>query len=51
MDVLCEYFTRLIFECVEIDIEDEIPMGKIKETIIGGNENRDLLCMFCGADM
>lgn len=51
MDVLCEYFTKLIFQAVDIDIDDEIPMGKIKETILGGNEDSDLLCMFCGADM
>lgn len=49
--MLCEYFTRLIFECVEIDIDDEIPMERIKEAILSGNKESDLLCMFCGADM
>lgn len=51
LDLLCEYFTRLIFQSVEIDIEEEIPMAKIKEAILSGNSESDLLCMFCGADM
>lgn len=51
LDMLCEYFTRLIFKIVDIDIDDEIPLEKIKETILEGNEDSDLLCMFCGADM
>ena len=48
---LTEYFTKLIFLVCNIDIKEEIPMLKIKETIISGNIESDLLCMFCGADM
>lgn len=49
--MLCEYFTRLIFDAVDIDIEDEIPMDLIKKAVLDGNTESDLLCMFCGADM
>jgi hypothetical protein len=49
--MLCEYYTRLIFETCEIDINEEIPMQKLKDVIIGGSEESDLLCMFCGADI
>lgn len=31
---LCEYFTKLIFLAVDIDIEDEIPMTTIKQAIL-----------------
>lgn len=48
---LVDYFTKLIFNVVGFDIKEEIPLAKIKETIISGNEESDLLCMFCGADM
>lgn len=65
LDDLCEYFTKLIFGAVGIDIEDEIPLTTIKEAILSverllfsilkafikGNEESDLLAMFCGADM
>jgi hypothetical protein len=34
LDELCEYFTKLIFEAVKIDIDDEIPMGTLKDTIL-----------------
>ena len=51
LDMLCEYFTRLIFEAVGVDIENEIPMGLIKKAVLEGNSESDLLCMFCGADM
>ncbi len=49
--MLCEYFTKFIFNAVDIDIDDEIPMEKIKETILLENKDSDLLCMFCGADI
>lgn len=50
--MLCEYYTKLIFETVKVDIEDEIPLELIKFTIINGkNADGDLLCMFCGADI
>ena len=48
---LSEYFTQLIFAAVGIDMNGEIPMTRIKETIIEGNVESDLLCMFCGADV
>lgn len=48
---LAEYFTKLIFNSLNVNIKDEIPLSKIKETILSGNVESDLLCMFCGADM
>lgn len=51
LDMLCEYFTRLIFQAVDVPIEEEIGLEKIKEVILSGNEDSDLLCMFCGADL
>jgi len=48
---LCEYFTKLIFSSVGIDMDDEIPLQAIKEAIISGNQESDLLAMFCGADI
>lgn len=51
LDMLCEYFTRLIFQAVDVPIDEEIGLEKIKEVILSGNEDSDLLCMFCGADL
>lgn len=51
LDDISNYFTKLIFYAVEIDIEEEIPLSKIKQTILLGNAESDLLCMFCGADV
>ena len=51
LDDVSLYFTKLIFAAVEIDMEEEIPLEKIKETILSGNVESDLLCMFCGADI
>lgn len=31
---LVEYFTRLLFTSLEVDIEDEIPLHKLKDAII-----------------
>lgn len=31
---LCEYFTQLIFDSCHVDIEDEIPLEKMKEIIL-----------------
>lgn len=28
---LAEFFTRKIFKMVDVDVEDEIPLGKIKD--------------------
>lgn len=51
LDVLCEYFTRLIFNTVGASLDEEIPLERIKEVILSGDDNSDLLCMFCGADL
>eukprot|EP01017_Pseudomicrothorax_dubius_P007121 TRINITY_DN12159_c0_g1_i1.p2 TRINITY_DN12159_c0_g1~~TRINITY_DN12159_c0_g1_i1.p2 ORF type:complete len:104 (+),score=12.52 TRINITY_DN12159_c0_g1_i1:279-590(+) len=51
LDELCEYFTKLIFESVKIDIDQEIPLNTIKQTILSGHPDSNLLCMFCGADI
>lgn len=51
LENISEYFTKLIFAAVEVDIESEIPLEKIKQTILSGNAESDLLCMFCGADI
>lgn len=51
LEEMSSYFTRLIFAAVDIDIEEEIPLEKIKQTILSGNVESDLLCMFCGADI
>lgn len=48
---LVHYFTKLIFNVVGFEFKDGIPLSKIKEKILAGNEESDLLCMFCGADM
>jgi hypothetical protein len=37
LDILCEFYTRLIFHAVDTDIDDEIPFEKIKYAIINGN--------------
>lgn len=51
LDDLCEYFAKLIFSAVEIDEDKEIPLNTIKNAILYGNEESDLLAMFCGADI
>ncbi|CAD8183694.1 unnamed protein product [Paramecium octaurelia] len=51
LDLLCDYFTKLIFETLEVDKNDDIPLEKIKQTILDGGENCQLLSMFCGADL
>ena len=51
LEDISNYFTKLIFASVSIDIESEITLSKIKQTIISGNVESDLLCMFCGADI
>ena len=51
LDMLCEYFTRLIFQAVDVPMDQEIGLEKIKEVILSGNDDSDLLCMFCGADL
>jgi len=34
LDDLCEYFTKLIFSSVQIDLSEEIPLNTIKSAII-----------------
>jgi len=51
LDELCHYFTKLIFSSVGISMDEEIPLQAIKEAIISGNQESDLLAMFCGADI
>lgn len=46
LDELVEYFTKLIFSAVNIDIDDEIPMETIKKAILEGNQERELLSFF-----
>lgn len=51
LDMLCDYFTKLIFETLGVNKDDDIPMEKIKQTILDGGQNSELLSMFCGADL
>ncbi|KAM3134789.1 hypothetical protein pb186bvf_013114 [Paramecium bursaria] len=51
LEQLCEYFTKLIFETLEVNINEEIPLKKIKDAILSGGPNSELLSMFCGADI
>ena len=48
---LCDYFTKLIFISCKVDIDEEIPLDRIKEVILNGEENADMLAFFCGADI
>ncbi|KAL4502332.1 hypothetical protein ABPG72_011919 [Tetrahymena utriculariae] len=48
LDQLVEYFTRLLFTSLNVDIESEIPLDKIKKAIIERHPESDLLCFFCG---
>lgn len=50
LDMLCEYFTKLIFETLGVGEDKEIPLEKIREAILSGGPNSELLTMFCGAD-
>lgn len=49
--MLCDYFTKLIFETLGVNKDEDIPMEKIKQTILDGGQNSELLSMFCGADL
>ncbi|KAL4470232.1 hypothetical protein ABPG74_011843 [Tetrahymena malaccensis] len=48
LDQLVEYFTRLLFTSLNVDLDSEIPLDKIKKAIIEGHPESDLLCFFCG---
>ncbi|CAD8117425.1 unnamed protein product [Paramecium sonneborni] len=51
LDILCEYYTRLIFQIVDKDVTEEIPFEEIKKAILENKQDSDLLLMFCGADV
>jgi Ca2+-binding EF-hand superfamily protein len=51
LQIMAQYFTRLIFESCGYDMDDEIPLERIKQRIIEKHPNASLLCMFCGADV
>lgn len=36
LNEICEYFTRLIFEVCDVDINDEIPLKLIRKAVIKG---------------
>lgn len=50
VEELAQFFATLIFKLVDVDIDDEIPLPKVKEKIIGGGEEAEYLEMFCCAD-
>lgn len=51
VEELAKFFARFIFEVCEIELDDEIPITKIKTLISEGHPDSNLLCMFCGADV
>lgn len=56
IDEMAEHFTQYIFNAMDMDMDDEIPMVMIKERIFKeGADSLDkrtktLLCLFCNAD-
>lgn len=48
--MLSEYFAKLIFETLNVDENEEIPLVDIKNAILSEGPNSELLTMFCGAD-
>ena len=51
LEDLANYFAKLLFETCDVDMEEEIPFDVIKDLILNGHPNSNLLCMFCGADL
>ncbi|EGR31085.1 leucine rich repeat protein [Ichthyophthirius multifiliis] len=47
---LVDYFTKLLFSSLNVDLEDEIPLYKLKDAILNGNPESDLICFFCGIE-
>ncbi|KAL4502333.1 hypothetical protein ABPG72_011920 [Tetrahymena utriculariae] len=47
---LVEYFTRLLFTSLDVDPEEDIPLHKLKNAIVEGHPENDLLCFFCGVE-
>ncbi|CAD8191873.1 unnamed protein product [Paramecium pentaurelia] len=50
LDEMSQFFSKIIFDSVGIDYQQEIQFNQLKEVINQGHPNSDLLCMFCGAD-
>ncbi|CAK70650.1 unnamed protein product (macronuclear) [Paramecium tetraurelia] len=50
LDEMSQFFTKVIFDSVGVDYQQEIQFNQLKEVINQGHPNSDLLCMFCGAD-
>ena len=50
VNCLASYFANLIFQLVDMDIDQEIPMDKIKEKILEGQSAAGYLEMFICAD-
>ncbi|CAK69135.1 unnamed protein product (macronuclear) [Paramecium tetraurelia] len=47
---ISEFFTRVIFDSVNISYDKEIDFHSLKDIITKGHPNSDLLCLFCGAE-
>jgi hypothetical protein len=47
---LADYFATIIFKMVDINVDEEIPLPKVREKIIEGGEEAEFLEMFCCAD-
>ena len=50
VNILATFFANLIFQLVDMPIDKEIPMDKIKEKILEGKEAAEYLQMFICAD-
>lgn len=50
VDSLVEFFANFIFQSMNINTDNEIPLKDIKQHILQGKEGSHLLAMFCGAD-
>lgn len=47
---LIDYFAKMIFQICGVELDQEIPLAKIKQMIMDSAPDSDLLVMFCGAD-
>lgn len=50
LEDIANFFTRLIFDSVNVSYEKEIDFYDLKDIITKGHPNSDLLCLFCGAE-
>ena len=48
---LANYFARFIYETCETPFSEKLRIARIKELIVEGHPNSNLIIMFCGADM